>query len=103
MTLRDQISAAIGQAFSFEYLGEAVLYNGVTVHAIFTPLVDPKTSRGGSSATATLQLQAAQVPSWTVGDVMERNGESWQVKREAEGSTWYKHVLFVERDRRMKP
>ena len=105
MTLRELVTSSLSTVdpFSPENLGESLLYNGVEVHAIFTPLVDPQTSRGGSASTATLQLQVSEVPTWAVGDEVVQDGATWKVKREGPGGTWYKHVLQIERDRRMKP
>lgn len=105
MSLRDQIAADVVLAFSSDYLGEVILYKGTEIQAIFTPLVDPQTGRGGSASTATLQVQVSDVPTWSVNDQVEQQsqpGEIWKVKREGPGSTWYKFVLELERDRRMR-
>ena len=103
MTLRSQITAAVELAFDPDYLGEEVEYNGVLVDGIFRKPIDPHNRKGGTSATATLQVKVSEVPSWAVNDEVLVAGQLWKVKREDQGSTWYKHVLHLERDRRMKP
>lgn len=103
MTLRSQIAAAVDLAFATDYFGETVVYNGVPLDAIFRPLDDPKDGRSGASAFAELQVRVADVSAWSVNDQVEIGSDTWSVKKSREGSTWYKHVLLVERDRRLKP
>jgi len=103
MSLRTQIADVYDLAFSSDYLGQEVEYNSVAVQAIFTPMVDPQNTKGGTSATALLQVLIADLPSWSIGDLVSVDGETWKVKREGPGSNHAKHVLHLERDRRMKP
>jgi hypothetical protein len=107
MTIRDQIGAAITQAFGSDYLGQEVEYNGVPVQAIFHEGEDPDSTKSGSSAKAVLSVRVLDVSTWSVNDLVSVDGELWKVKRASarqfNTSTWYKHVLELERDRRMRP
>jgi hypothetical protein len=103
LSLREDITAAAALAFDSEKLGEEVLYNGVPVQAIFDHGIDPKVGRSGSRATAAIHLQKSEVPSWQINDEIIVDGDTWKVKSQGEDSTWYKWVLQLERDRRMKP
>lgn len=105
MTIRDQIAGAVVQAFDSDRLGEEVLYNSVPVQAIFRKKTDPTSGRAGSAAVGVLQVMVADVPTWAVNDQVQVfvGGvyQLWKVKGEVETSTWYKHVLRCERDRRI--
>ncbi|MGB3212449.1 MAG: hypothetical protein WBB19_17245 [Desulforhopalus sp.] len=103
MSIRDQITAAVDQAFGPDFLGEAIEYNGQPVDGIFRMSTEPRNNRGGSSATAVLQVKVSQVPAWSVNDPVLVDGVTWKVKSEGPGSTWYKHVLQLETNRRLKP
>jgi hypothetical protein len=102
-SIEDQLRSALSPFFGAEWFGRQVIYNGSAVSAIFRPTANPDKARAGSAATAELQISTAALPTWAVNDVVDVDGEAWQVKRAAAGSTQLKHVLELERDRRLKP
>jgi len=103
MTPRDQIAAAVASAFSPDLFGQEVEYNSVPVNAIFNLSATPQNVPHGSKAVAELQVMVVDVPTWAVDDLVYIDGQNWRVKSAGQGSTWYKHVLQIERDRRLKP
>lgn len=106
-TLREKMSPHLTKAFSPEMYGQVVSYAGENINAIVISGDDPQQSRQGSSATSYLQVMKSDVPVWAVGDAVAIDGVSWKVKREGlvagEGSDWFKTVLVIETDRRLKP
>ena len=102
-TLREQLAAPLVAAFSTDLFGQVVSYQSKNINAIFRLTGDPQAVRQGSSATAELQVKKADVASWSVNDQVVIDGLTWSVKKEGQGSNWFKHVLHLERDRRIKP
>ncbi len=102
-SIEEQLRSALSPFFGAEWFGRQVIYNGLTVSAIFRPTANPDKARAGSAATAELQIDTEVLPTWAVNDVVDVDGEVWQVKRAATGSSPIKYVLELERDRRLKP
>ncbi len=102
-SIKDQLRSALSPFFGAKWFGRQVIYNGSPLMAIFRPTINPDKARAGSAATAELHIDTEVLPTWAINDVVDADGEAWQVKRAAAGSTQLKHVLELERDRRLKP
>lgn len=101
--LDEQLKAALSPFFGADWFGREVVYNDVPVQAIFRPTADPAKARAGSAATAELQIETTILPAWAVGDRVMVDGETWRVRRAGPGSGNLKHVLDLERDKRLQP
>ena len=107
-TLREQQAPHLAAAFSPEQFGQVVTYNGQDINAIFKSGSNPDFSHSGSRVSASantgrLQVMKSDVATWEYNDEVMIQGQTWRVKRQLDGSTWFKHVLQIETDRRKKP
>ena len=102
-TARELMEPALTEAFSSDYFGQEVTYAGAPIQAIFKWSENPKARSQGSSSTAFLHVMNSDVPVWVYNDSVVIDGETWRVKGEAAGSTWFKTVLKIDCDRRPKP
>ena len=105
-TLREKMAPGLAKAFSPEMYGQLVSYEGADINAIFSVEDNPSSTRQGSSAKGCLQVMMADIATWSPNDEVVIDGLTWAVKKEGHidghGSDWFKHVLHIERDRRMR-
>ena len=103
MSLRDLQKPHLQAAFSPEMFGEEISYNGGDpIYGIFRLMENPDRSRNGSRVQGALQVMVEDVESWSYRDEVTIDGSVWKVLGETGESTWFKHVLKVEQDRRLR-
>ncbi|SDO95723.1 head-tail joining protein [Desulforhopalus singaporensis] len=102
-SFRDLQLSVLVDAFSPEKFGQVVNYNGTDLNAIFRSQGKDRDNRNGSADVGKLQVMKSDIPEWNYGDEVLVDGRWWKVKKEVEGSTWFKWMLHVERDVRHKP
>ncbi len=110
MTYSSLMLEALEDEFGTDKRGQLVKYNGEDLVVIFrtgSPLVASSSSSGRSTRDSArvgeLHVMVKNLPLWSYGDKVEIDGTTWKVIRDTKGSSWFKHSLHVECDRRLNP